>query len=72
MRQATLSRREPGCLRFDVYQSTTLPGRFILHEQWQSQADLDKHRTAEAYTTVYQPLVIPRVEREAHPSELVI
>jgi quinol monooxygenase YgiN len=70
--QATLSRQEPGCVRFDVYQSQTVPGRFILHEQWESKEALDAHRTAKAYTTIYQPLVIPKVSREAHPSDLVI
>jgi quinol monooxygenase YgiN len=68
---ATLSRQEPGCLRFEVYHSNNDPTRFLLHERWESQEALDKHRTAEAYTTVYHPQVLPLVNREAHPSTLV-
>jgi quinol monooxygenase YgiN len=64
---ARLSRTEPGCQRFEVYQSQHDPSRFLLHEHWESQAALDAHRTAEAYTTIYQPHVLPLVEREGHP-----
>ena len=69
--QGRLSRQEPGCLRFEVYQSNNDPTRFLLTERWESQAALDKHRTAEAYTTIYQPQVLPLVNREPHPSILV-
>ncbi|HTQ40473.1 MAG TPA: putative quinol monooxygenase [Pirellulales bacterium] len=69
--QARLSRQEPGCLRFEVYQSNNDPTRFLLTERWESQAALDTHRTAKAYTTVYQPQVLPLVNREPHPSKLV-
>ena len=68
---ASLSRKEPGCHRFEVYQSNNDPTRFLLHEQWESQESLDKHRTETAYTTIYQPQVIPLVNREPHPSTVV-
>lgn len=66
-----LSQAEPGCLRFEAYQSQTEPQRFCLCEYWESQAALDVHRTAQGYTTIYQPLVLPRVTREAHPVTLL-
>ena len=66
-----LSRQEPGCVRWEAYQSNNDPTRFMLHEWWESQALLDEHRKAEAYTTIYQPQVIPLVTREPHPSTLV-
>ena len=69
--QGRLSRQEPGCIRFEVYQSSNDPTRFLLTERWESQAALDVHRTAQAYTTVYQPKVLPLVNREPHPSTLV-
>lgn len=69
--QATLSRQEPGCSRFEVFQSNNDPQRFLLHERWETQGALDVHRTATAYTTVYQPRVLPLVDREPHPSTLV-
>jgi quinol monooxygenase YgiN len=68
---ARLSREEPGCVRFEAYQSNNDPARFILHEWWQSQAALDQHRQGVAYTTIYQPRVLPLVQREPHPSTLL-
>lgn len=65
------SRAEPGCLRFDVYHSTAEPRRFTLIEHWASQAAVDAHRLAEAYTTIYKPQVMPLVDREGHPSTLL-
>ena len=66
-----LSRTEPGCARWEAYQSNNDPTRFLLHEWWESQADLDEHRKAQAYLTIYQPQVLPLVTREPHPSTLV-
>jgi len=69
--QMRKSRAEPGCLRFEVYHSQAEPRRFVLVEHWASQEALDAHRLAEAYTTVYKPHVIPLVDREGHPSDLL-
>lgn len=69
--QGRLSRTEPGCLRFEVFHSEADPTRFVLNECWESQAALDAHRKAQAYTTIYQPKVLPLVEREGHPSQLL-
>ncbi len=69
--QCRLSRQEPGCMRFEVYHSKENPSVFILNERWESQSALDVHRKAEAYTEIYQPKVLPRVDRTPHPSELV-
>jgi quinol monooxygenase YgiN len=69
--QARLSRLEPGCILFDAFQSNNDPKRFMLHERWESQAALDEHRKATAYTTIYAPQVLPKVTREAHPVTLL-
>jgi len=69
--QQRLSRAEPGCARFEVYQSNTDTRRFLLHEHWESQAALDGHRKGKAYTEIYQPQILPRVEREPHPATLI-
>jgi quinol monooxygenase YgiN len=66
-----LSREEPGCLRFDAYHSTADVRRFTLVEHWESQEALDAHRLGKAYTEIYKPQVMPLVEREGHPSELL-
>ena len=47
--QVNLSRQEPGCVRFEAFESQTVPGTFILIERWESQAALDTHRTAKGF-----------------------
>jgi quinol monooxygenase YgiN len=69
--QGRLSRQEPGCRRFEVYHSQNDNRVFIICEHWDAQADLDRHREALAYTTIYKPQVIPLVDRTPHPSALV-
>lgn len=69
--QGKLSRQEPGCLRFEVNHSQADPTVFILNERWDTQENLDAHRKAHAYTTIYQPHVIPLVNRTPHPSTIV-
>ncbi len=64
--QVTLSRQEPGCVRFEAFESESVPGTFILIERWESQSALDQHRKATGFTTVYAPKVLPLVERVAH------
>jgi quinol monooxygenase YgiN len=61
-----LSRAEPGCLRYEVYHSTTDPRRFLLVEHWSDEPAWQAHRLAPAYLQIYQPRVLPRVERDAH------
>jgi len=69
--QGRLSRAEPGCLRFEVYHSTVDEIRFLLVERWESSAALDLHRKAKAYTEIYQPKVLPKVERQGHVSTII-
>ena len=64
--QAGLSSAEPGCERFDVYQSEAEPNLFLLVEAWTSEAHLAQHKKAEAFTQLYQPKVLPLVHRESH------
>lgn len=69
--QQRLSRLEPGCVRFEVYHSETDPRRFLLHEHWESKQAWEVHRTAQAYLTIYQPHVLPKVDREPHVCSLL-
>ena len=69
--QGRLSRQEPGCARFEVYHSQKDSRVFILHEWWESQAALEVHRTAKAYTQIYQPRVLPKVDRVPHPASMI-
>lgn len=66
-----LSRKEPGCQRFEVYHSQADRRVFLLNEHWATQADLDTHRLAHAVKTIYQPKILPKVERTPHPSDLL-
>ena len=70
--QGALSRAEPGCERFEVYQSQNDSKVFLLSEWWSSQEALDAHREAQAYTTVYKPQVLPLVDRVGHPCDRVV
>lgn len=70
-RGASLSRTEPGCLRFDVYHSQADEKCFLLNEHWESKEAWEAHRQEKAVTEIYLPLVLPRVERSAHVSTMV-
>lgn len=37
------TRSEPGCINYDLYQSTEAPSIFMLYENWRSKKDLDEH-----------------------------
>ncbi len=37
------TRKEPGCLNYDLHQDTEDPARFVFHENWTSKAHLDAH-----------------------------
>lgn len=41
---ARQSRREAGCMRYDVYRSSKAPVRLIIHEGWESDAAFQAHR----------------------------
>lgn len=70
--EATLwTRKEPGCLRFEVYHSESDPKKFLLVERWEQKSDWETHRTAKAFSEIYAPKVLPLVDREPHISTLV-
>ena len=68
---ARLSREEPGCLRFEVYHSQNDASRYLLCERWESKQAWEAHREEKAFTQIYQPQVLPKVDREPHISDLV-
>ena len=70
-RQAALSLEEPGCARFEVYQSQSDRHFFMLIEQWESEQHLADHRQARGFTEIYQPQVLPLVDRTPHQSDRV-
>lgn len=60
---AERSRKEPGCLRFDVYKAPVQRQTFLLIERWESWEAIDAHRLGASYAEVYRPRVMPRVIR---------
>jgi quinol monooxygenase YgiN len=42
------SRKDPGCLQFEIFQSAFDPDKFALLELWESQAALDNHAKLQA------------------------
>lgn len=40
---ADLTRKEDGCINYDLHVSNTDDGLFILHENWRDKAALDNH-----------------------------
>ena len=57
-RLAEASRKEPGCLRFDVLQHTMRANHFTVVESWADQASLDAHAAA-AHTRKYRDALQP-------------
>jgi quinol monooxygenase YgiN len=37
------SRRDPGCLNYDLHVSLETPGLFLFYENWATRADWDAH-----------------------------
>ena len=58
--QGLLSRAEPGCARFEVYQSNVDETRFFLIERWESNEALDLHRKARPTPKSISPRCFPR------------
>lgn len=40
---AAASRREPGCVRYEVLQHAVLPSQFVAVEEWRGEAAVDAH-----------------------------
>ena len=37
------TRKEDGCVQYDLHVSTKEPGRFVFYENWTSEETLDRH-----------------------------
>ena len=51
------TRKEAGCLNYDVHQSVDDPAKFLFHENWTSQAHLDAH-----LQSAHVKALLPRVD----------
>ena len=43
------TRKEPGCLFYTLYQSTTAPGTFVFYEEYKDQAAFDFHANSDHF-----------------------
>lgn len=41
------TRKEKGCVNYDLHQSQDNPREFVMYENWESEADLDAHARSE-------------------------
>ena len=53
----TPTRKEAGCLNYDLHVLTDDPAKFLFHENWTSQAHLDAHLQSEHIRAL-----LPRVD----------
>lgn len=51
------TRKETGCLNYDLHQSPEEPGKFLFHENWSSKATLDAH-----LQSAHVKALLPRVD----------
>jgi quinol monooxygenase YgiN len=40
------SRRDKGCIHYSCYEDLAQPNSFLFYEEWESEADLDRHLAA--------------------------
>lgn len=41
------TRREKGCIQYDLYEDNRIKGVFFIHESWESNEDLHNHQVSE-------------------------
>lgn len=51
------TRKETGCINYDLHVSADDPGKFLFHENWTSKAELDAH-----LKTPHIAALLPRVD----------
>lgn len=68
------SQNDEGVIDYDMYQSATHPGQFIIYETWKDQSSLDDHSASEHFTTLVPqlqaiaPLDVQRFEKISDPA----
>ena len=63
------SRKEPGCVLFQVHRHKTEPRRFFIYEQYRDEAALEAHRAAPhflQYARKELPKIAERIEGQLY------
>ncbi|TWU38716.1 putative monooxygenase YcnE [Novipirellula aureliae] len=63
------SKKEHGCLAYDLYQQTHNPREFSLMERWESEEDLEAHKQSEHFK--YFVLKAPELIEDKSSVELI-
>lgn len=69
------SQTDAGEMDYDMYESATVPGKFVIYETWKDQESLDAHSASEHFTTIVpkmqeiSPLSIEMFEKVAEPEK---
>lgn len=66
------SRRDPGCLNYDLHVSVEEPGLFLFYENWATRADWDAHMVTphlEAWKAEAESLVASTEILQMEPDE---
>ncbi|WP_311610253.1 putative quinol monooxygenase [Streptomyces hesseae] len=63
---------EDGCVSWEAYRSHKDVARFVLVERWASRDHCGTHDSGAAIQDIYIPEIMPRIEREVHPSAPVV
>ena len=56
----TPTRKETGCINYDLHESPEDPGKFLFHENWTHKAALDAH-----LQNTHVQVLLPRMEELA-------
>lgn len=60
------TRKEKGCINYDLHESQDNPAHFVMHENWRSAADLEEHARS-AHLREFARNIGPFLER---PTEI--
>lgn len=58
----SLTRAEPGCVRYDAHRSLEDPRRFFLYEEYQDEAAATAHSESEHFKHFVLGQAVPRLE----------
>ncbi|MEU5418884.1 putative quinol monooxygenase [Streptomyces sp. NPDC001407] len=70
-RMRPLCLAEDGCVSWEAYRSHEDAARFVLVERWATREHWETHGSGAAIQDIYLPEIMPRIEREVHPSSPV-
>lgn len=62
----TPTRKEAGCIEYNLYQNNENPAVFIFYETWESPEHLEKHMNTEHFNSYVNAVVSMVEEKEVH------